>query len=195
MPSYRDEEGVAQNSNTETYAALKLFLDNWRWHDVPFYLRTGKRLPMTASEVSIRFRAVPHRAFPAEAAMDWQPARLVVCIQPDEGIVLKFQAKQPGPTMKLRGVDMRFNYQEAFRTSSPDAYETLLWDVMINDATLFMRADQVEAAWSLLMPVLDVWSASPADNFPNYAAGTWGPEEAEVLIAQDGRSWLQPTRL
>lgn len=195
VPAYPAEEGVAPQSNTETYAALKLFVDNWRWQDVPFYLRTGKRLPMTASEVSIRFRAVPHQAFPSESALDWQPARLVVCIQPDEGIVLKFQAKQPGPTMHLRPVDMRFSYEEAFRSSSPDAYETLLWDVMINDATLFMRADQVEAGWSLLMPVLDVWSASPASDFPNYNAGTWGPEAAEVLIAQDGRSWLQPTSL
>ena len=195
VPAYADEEGVASHSTTETFAAVKLFVDNWRWQDVPFYLRTGKRLPVTASEVSIRFRAVPHQAFSTDAALDWCPARLVVCIHPDEGIVLKFQAKQPGPKMRLSPVDMRFSYEEAFRASSPDPYETLLWDVIINDATLFMRADQVEAAWSLLMPILDVWAASPANDFPNYNAGTWGPEAAEVLIAQDGRSWLQPTPL
>jgi glucose-6-phosphate 1-dehydrogenase len=193
--AYRSEPDVAAGSNTETFAALKLHVDNWRWQDVPFYLRTGKRLGGHVSEVSIRFRAVPHQSFPAEAALDWQPSRLVICIQPDEGIVLKFQAKQPGPQMRLRPVDMRFSYPEMFKTPSPDAYETLLWDVMMNDATLFMRADQVEAAWRLLMPVLDVWTNSPATDFPNYPAGTWGPEAAETLIAQDGRNWLLPTVL
>jgi glucose-6-phosphate 1-dehydrogenase len=193
--SYREEEGVAPDSMTETFAALKLFVDNWRWQDVPFYLRTGKRLPRTVSEISIRFGAVPHQLFPAEAALDWQPARLTICIQPDEGIVLKFQAKQPGTRMRLRPVDMRFSYQDTFRRASPDAYETLLWDVMANDATLFTRADQVEAAWSLLTPVLEVWKSSPPTDFPNYTAGTWGPEAAEVLIAQDGRTWLWPTTL
>jgi glucose-6-phosphate 1-dehydrogenase len=193
LPAYRNEEGVAPSSNTETFVALKLFVDNWRWQDVPFYLRTGKRLPKQVSEVSVRFRTTPHQSFPAEATLDWQPARLVICIQPDEGIVMKFQAKQPGPQMRLRPVDMRFSYRESFKVPLPDAYETLLWDVMMNDATLFMRADQVEAAWALLMPVLEVWESSPPTNFPNYAAGTWGPEASEMLIAQDGRSWLLPT--
>jgi len=195
VPGYRQEPGIAPDSATETYAALKLFVDNWRWQDVPFYLRTGKRLPRPVSEISLRFRTVPHQAFPPEATLDWQPARLAICIQPDEGIVLKFQAKQPGPKMQLRPVDMRFSYKEAFAQGSPDAYETLLWDVMMNDPTLFMRADQVEAAWEILMPVLEVWAASPPNEFPDYAAGTWGPESAEVLIAQDGRSWLTPSRL
>ncbi|MCE5269560.1 MAG: glucose-6-phosphate dehydrogenase [Planctomycetaceae bacterium] len=190
---YRSEEGVSPQSTTETFAALKLFVDNWRWQGVPFYLRTGKRLMRFVSEISIRFRAVPHQAFPIEAALDWQPARLVIRIQPDEGIVLRFQAKQPGGRMHLRPVDMRFNYADTFQRASPDAYETLLADAMRNDATLFIRADQVEAAWSLLTPVLDVWAAVPPSDFPNYAAGTWGPETAEVLIAQDGRTWLQPT--
>ncbi len=190
---YRSEEGVAADSATETFAALKLFVDNWRWHDVPFYLRTGKRLARFVSEIAIRFRGVPHQAFPAEAALDWQPARLVIRIQPNEGIVLRFQAKQPGAQMHLRPVDMRFSYEETFRQASPDAYETLLWDAMRNDATLFIRADQVEAAWSLLTPVLEVWASVPPSDFPNYASGTWGPESAEVLIAQDGRTWLLPT--
>ena len=149
VPGYREEDGVAPDSQTETFAALKLFIDNWRWQDVPFYLRTGKRLPQQASEISIQFRAVPHQSFPPEASLGWQPSRLVLSIQPDEGIVLGFQAKYPGPKMQLRPVDMRFSYRESFAAPSPDAYETLLWDVMKNDATLFMRADQVEAAWQL----------------------------------------------
>ena len=193
VPGYREEEGVAPDSRTETFAALKLFVDNWRWQDVPFYLRTGKRMPFPASEISIRFRAVPHRSFPAEAALDWQPARLVISIQPEEEIMLRFQAKEPGRRMQLWPVNMRFSYQETFAAPSPDAYETLLWDVMVSDATLFMRADQVEAAWSLLMPILEVWDSVPPHDFPNYDAGTWGPESAEALIAQDGRNWLQPS--
>jgi glucose-6-phosphate 1-dehydrogenase len=195
VPGYREEEGVEPESSTETFAALKLFVDNWRWQDVPFYLRTGKRLMAKASEISIRFRDVPHQTFPAAARREWHPARLVMCIQPDEGIVLKFHAKQPGLHMRLRPVDMRFSYQEAFKVASRDAYETLIWDIIRGDATLFMRADQVEAAWSLLMPVLEVWGDSPPSDFPNYVAGTWGPELAEALIAQDGRTWMPPTLL
>jgi len=192
MPGYREEDGVARDSQTETFAALKLFIDNWRWQDVPFYLRTGKCLPVQASEISIQFRAVPHQAFPPEASMAWLPSRLVLAIQPEEGIVLGFQAKYPGAKMQLRPVDMRFNYRESFAAASPDAYETLLWDVMKNDATLFMRADQVEAAWQLLMPVLEAWQAAPPSDFPNYAAGTWGPEEAQALLAQ-GHRWPLPS--
>jgi glucose-6-phosphate 1-dehydrogenase len=194
VPGYREEDGVAPDSRTETYAALKLFIDNWRWQDVPFYLRTGKRLPRQVSEVSIQFRPVPHQCFPPEASLGWQPSRLVISIQPDEGIVLGFQAKYPGAAMQLRPVDMRFNYRESFAASSPDAYETLLWDVMKNDATLFMRADQVEAAWQLLMPVLQRWQSTPPSDFPNYAAGTWGPEYAQQLLAQ-GHNWPLPTPL
>jgi glucose-6-phosphate 1-dehydrogenase len=193
-PAYRQEAGVAPDSPTETFVALKLFLDNWRWQDVPFYLRTGKRLPRQVSEIHIQFRAVPHQAFPPETSLGWQPSRLVVSIQPDEGIVLGFQAKYPGPQMQLRPVDMRFNYRESFAAASPDAYETLLWDVMKSDATLFMRADQVEAAWQLLMPVLKGWQAAPPSDFPNYAAGTWGPEDAQRLLAQ-GHRWPLPTQL
>jgi len=194
VPGYRQEEGVAPDSPTETFAALKLYLDNWRWQDVPFYLRTGKRLPRQVSEVSIQFRPVPHQAFPPEASLGWQPSRLVMSIQPDEGIVLGFQAKYPGAKMQLRPVDMRFSYRESFAAPSPDAYETLLWDVMKGDATLFMRADQVEAAWQLLMPVLEGWQATPPSDFPNYAAGTWGPEDAQRLLAQ-GHNWPLPTQL
>jgi glucose-6-phosphate 1-dehydrogenase len=141
-------DSVAPDSQTETFVALKLFVDNWRWQDVPIYLRTGKRLPRQASEISVQFRAVPHRSFPAEASLGWQPSRLVLSIQPDEGIVLAFQAKYPGPKMQLRPVEMRFSYRESFDAPSPEAYETLLLDVLKSDPTLFMRADQVEAAGS-----------------------------------------------
>jgi glucose-6-phosphate 1-dehydrogenase len=191
VQAYRNEPGVSSESTTETFAALKLFVDNWRWQDVPFYLRTGKRLPMKVSEVTIQFRPVPHQSFPSSAVADWQPNRLVIHIQPDEGILLRFQAKRPGPQMRLGPVDMRFTYRQAFRSVPPEAYETLLLDVMQGDATLFMRADQVEAAWSVVTPILGAWEAVLPD-FPNYQAGTWGPEAAEALIAQDGRSWHMP---
>src|ERR1039457_3445786 len=194
VPGYREEDGVARDSQTETFVALKLFIDNWRWQDVPFYLRTGKCLPRQASEISIQFRAVPHQSFPPEASLGWQASRLILAIQPVEGIVLGFQAKYPGPKMQLRPVDMRFSYHESFDAPSPDAYETLLWDVMKGDATLFMRADQVEAAWQLVMPVLEAWQAASPSDFPNYAAGTWGPEDAQRLLSQ-GHSWPLPTEL
>jgi glucose-6-phosphate 1-dehydrogenase len=194
VPGYRQEEGVAPDSRTETFAALKLFVDNWRWQGVPFYLRTGKRLARQASEITIQFRAVPHQAFPADCALDWQPARLVMSIQPDEGIVLRFQAKYPGAKMQLRSVEMKFNYRDAFAAKSPDAYETLLWDIMKNDPTLFMRADQIEAAWALLMPIIEVWSQTPPGDFPNYAAGTWGPDSAQGLLGQ-GQTWTAPVEL
>jgi glucose-6-phosphate 1-dehydrogenase len=189
---YRSEPGVGPNSSAETFAALKLFVDNWRWQDVPFYLRTGKRLPAKFSEVLIQFRPVPHQSFPSAAVRDLHPNRLHIRIQPEEGISIRFQAKQPGPSVRLRPVDIRFSYRETFGDGTPEAYETLLLDVIRGDATLFMRDDQVEAAWSVISPVLEAWGATPPIDFPNYQAGTWGPESAEVLIAQDGRSWLQP---
>jgi glucose-6-phosphate 1-dehydrogenase len=189
--AYRNEEDVAANSSTETFAALKLFVDNWRWQDVPFYMRTGKRLPVHGSQVTVTFQPVPHRSFPETAVESWHHNRLIINIQPEEGIRMTFQAKRPGPVMSLSPVHLDFSYQEAFRTASPEAYETLLLDIIKGDATLFMRADQVEASWKLIMPVLETWSANPPLNFPNYPAGTWGPEAANVLIAQDGRSWLQ----
>ena len=191
VPGYRQEPKVSPHSTTETYAALKLEVENWRWHGVPFYLRTGKRMPRRVSEVSVQFRPVPHRAFPAGADEAWQPNRLVLRIQPDEGIVLRFQAKRPGPSMLLHPVAMRFDYDDAFETP-PDAYETLLLDAIRGDATLFMRADQVETAWMVVQPVLDAWAASPPAEFPNYAAGTWGPAAADRMLAHDGRSWFEP---
>jgi glucose-6-phosphate 1-dehydrogenase len=190
--SYRQEDNVDPNSQIETFVAVKFFIDNWRWQDVPFYLRTGKRLPQRVSDVIIQFRPVPHQSFPSAAVLQ-QPNRLVIRIQPEEGILLRFQAKQPGEAMHLRPVDMKFSYQEAFSTRAPDAYETLLLDVMLADSTQFMRADQLEAAWSIISPILEAWGIMPPANFPNYAAGSWGPEEAAVLIAQDGRAWLMPS--
>jgi glucose-6-phosphate 1-dehydrogenase len=195
VPAYRQEEGVPADSHTETFAALRLFVDNWRWQDVPFYLRTGKRLPRQASEIAIQFRAVPHRSFPTEAAVDWQSSRLIISIQPDEGILLRFQAKHPGAKMVLQPVDMQFSYRQSFATPSPEAYVTLLWDVINNDATLFMRADQVEAAWRILDPVLDAWKASPPNDFPNYPSGTWGPDATQGLLIHQGHSWPAPVEL
>jgi glucose-6-phosphate 1-dehydrogenase len=195
VAGYREAPDVADDSLTETYAALKLFVDNWRWQGVPFYLRTGKRLPAKVSEVSIQFRPVPHQTFPRGALMDWRPNRLLLAMQPEEGIFLRFEVKHPGLTMHLSPVLMQFYYREAFETVPPEAYETLLLDVMRGDTTLFMRADQTEAAWQVLDPVLKAWGQINPFNFPNYQAGTWGPEEAEILIAQDGRSWVMPTHL
>jgi len=195
VTGYRSEDDVAPDSHAETYAAIKLFVDNWRWQGVPFYLRTGKRLPARISEVSIQFRPVPHQTFPTQAQMDWRPNRLLLAIQPEEGIFLRFEVKQPGPTFHLSPVMMQFYYREAFKITPPEAYETLLLDIMQGDATLFLRGDQAEAAWTVITPVLDAWNTMHPTEFPNYQAGTWGPEEAEILIAQDGRSWITPTSL
>jgi glucose-6-phosphate 1-dehydrogenase len=190
--AYQKEMGVSSGSQTETFVALKLFVDNWRWQDVPFYLRTGKRLPQATSEIVIHFRSVPHRSFPKESSINWQSAGIKISIQPDERITLRFQAKEPGPKVILRPVDMQFNYRESFKGPHPEAYETLLWDLIQNDATQFMRSDQVEAAWRILTPILEIWGNNKPGNFPNYAAGTWGPETADKLIGQQGHRWMLP---
>ncbi|MBA3814937.1 MAG: glucose-6-phosphate dehydrogenase [Parachlamydiaceae bacterium] len=189
VPGYREEHGVSPHSETETFVAMKLLIDNWRWQDVPFYLRTGKRLTQSYSEIAIHFKSVPHQLFPPEATLDWHPANLIIAIQPNEEIILRFQAKHPGPDMHLKNVEMQFNYEKAFDTKSPEAYETLLWDVIKNDPTLFMRQDQVEASWQLFMPILEMWAESPPSDFPNYAAGTMGPEPSNWLLAQQGHCW------
>jgi len=191
-PAYRDEAGVQPGSTTETFAALKLYVDNWRWQDVPVYLRTGKRMAAAVSEISIRFRPVPHRALPNSVADSARPVSLILHLQPDEGIRWRIYVKEPGTQLRLRTVNMDFSYRDAFRIRTPSAYETLLKELMVSDASLFMRADQVEASWRLLTPVLEAWAASPPDDFPNYAAGTWGPESAEALIAADGFAWYTP---
>ncbi|MBC8065171.1 MAG: glucose-6-phosphate dehydrogenase [Chlorobia bacterium] len=188
-PGYRQEEGVDPASSTETYAALQLYIDNWRWQNVPFYLRTGKRMPCKVSQVSIEFKPVPHQIFPGTTGEHFEPNRLIINIAPKEGIVLRFQSKQPGKGMRLQTVNMDFYYSEAFHVEPPEAYETLLYDVMLGDSTLFMRADQEHIAWSIIQPILSAWTNTPSADFPNYAAGTWGPEAGEALIARDGRSW------
>ena len=195
VPGYREEPGVDPQSLTPTFASMKVYIDNWRWQGVPFYLRTGKRLPARISEVVIQFRPVPHQTFPASALLDRRPNRLILSIQPEEGILLRFEVKHPGPLMRLSPVMMQFYYREAFKSEPPEAYETLLLDVMRGDATLYMRADQAEAAWSVLAPILEMWEAVRPTDFPNYQAGTWGPEDAEILLAQNGHSWVMPTFL
>jgi glucose-6-phosphate 1-dehydrogenase len=194
VSSYQQEKGVSENSMTETFVAMKLFIDNWRWQGVPIYLRAGKRLACRASEIVIQFREVPHHSFPAQGRKDWLSARLIILIQPDEGIILRFQAKEPGPEVILKPVDMRFDYRENFKGPFPDAYETLFGDLIQSDATSFMRADQVEAAWKILMPVLEVWADKKPVFFPNYYAGSWGPESADKLLKQQGHSWTQPEK-
>jgi glucose-6-phosphate 1-dehydrogenase len=190
VPGYRQEDGVSPLSNTETYAALKLFVDNWRWADVPFYLRSGKRLLNKVTEIVIQFKRVPHLFFHLTPEDQMEANTLTMRIAPDEGISLRFGAKVPGPEMHLRQVQMNFNYADAFKVQPATAYETLLLDAMAGDATLFNRADQVELAWSVIEPLLDIWSATrPFQPFPNYAAGTWGPVAADALLARDGRSW------
>ena len=188
--AYRKEEGVDPNSATETFAAVKFFVDNWRWEGVPFYVRTGKFLQQKVTVITIQFKPAPHYAFPEETAETWRPNRLIISIQPEMDIRLRFQAKRPGQTLMLNPVEMVFRYQDAFDGDQPEAYETLLLDVMAGDATLFMRADQVEAAWRVVMPILDVWQNRQPIDFPNYMPASWGPEDAEALIAQDGHHWV-----
>ena len=187
---YRQEPGVNPQSNVETYAALKLHVDNWRWADVPFYLRSGKRLSNKMTEIVIQFRRVPHLFFSSGGDNQIEPNLLIIRIAPDEGIAIRFGAKMPGPEMMLRTVQMNFSYLEAFHVNPATAYETLLLDAMVGDPTLFNRADQVEMAWGVIEPLLEVWSATrPFQPFPNYASGTWGPPSADSLLTRDGRFW------
>jgi glucose-6-phosphate 1-dehydrogenase len=191
VAGYRTENQVARASNTETYVALKLSIDNWRWADVPFYIRTGKRLPKRVTEVAIHFRRAPFVLFRDTPVEHLGNNLLVLHIQPDEGISLTFGAKIPGPLVRLGAVNMDFRYQDYFGTEQSTGYERLLYDCMLGDATLFQRADMVEAGWSVIQPIIDVWRALPARNFPNYAADTWGPKEADELMARDNRAWRQ----
>lgn len=190
---YRQEKNVDPKSGIETFAAARFFIDNWRWQHVPFYVRTGKYMAEKSSLITVNFKPAPNYSFPAESAETWRPNRLSISIQPEMDIRIRFQAKKPGPAMVLSPVDLVFSYKEAFDGNEPEAYETLLEDVMEGNPTLFMRADQVEAAWKIIQPILDTWeSRSPVD-FPNYAPGSWGPEDAEALIARDGHNWVTPS--
>jgi glucose-6-phosphate 1-dehydrogenase len=189
VPAYRGEEDVPPDTRTETFVAMKLSIDNWRWADVPFYLRTGKRMPVRNTHIVIQFRRAPFVLFRDTPVEHLMPNQLVLHIQPEEGISLQFAAKVPGPVMRLGTVDMNFEYQEYFGKQPSTGYERLLHDCMIGDQTLFQRADMVEAGWSVVNPVLDLWKALPPRNFPNYASGTWGPKEADELLERDGRRW------
>jgi glucose-6-phosphate 1-dehydrogenase len=191
-PAYRSEPNVAPDSNTETFVALKLSIDNWRWADVPFYIRTGKRLPKRVTEVAIQFRRAPFVLFRDTPVERLSPNLLVLHIQPDEGISLRFGAKVPGISVDVGPVNMDFRYSDYFGNEPSTGYERLLYDCMTGDATLFQRADMVEAGWSVVQPALDVWKALPPRHFPNYAAGAWGPKDADDLMARDKRSWRNP---
>ncbi len=191
MSAYRDESRVAPGSNTETFVALKLMIDNWRWAGVPFYLRTGKALPKRVSEIAIQFKRVPHLMFRQTSVERLKPNFLVMHIQPDEGISLQFGAKVPGPSVQMDTVEMAFQYHDYFGMQPSTGYETLIYDCMIGDATLFQRSDNVEIGWSVVQPILDAWKSSPPSNFPNYAAGSWGPQEANQLLERDGWHWRE----
>jgi glucose-6-phosphate 1-dehydrogenase len=188
VPGYRDEPKVDPASETETFVAARFEIDDWRWAGVPFYVRTGKRLPKRASEIAIQFRPVPHRLF-KDSSVDPEPNLLALRIQPDEGILLRFGAKVPGLGLDVRAVNMDFTYGSAFNMDSPDAYETLILDALLGDASLFTRADEVEEAWGIVTPIIDAWLGMAAPEFPNYEAGSWGPTAADELMERDGRRW------
>jgi len=193
-PGFRQEPGVDPESQTETYAALTLFVDNWRWAGVPFYVRTGKRLPKRVTDIAISFNTAPHALFGSDqvsGTLATTPNLLILRIQPEEGISLRFLSKQPGAGMKLRPVAMDFNYGSSFGSRLPSAYETLLLDAIAGDATLYTRQDMVEASWAVVEPVLEVWAGEKFD-FPNYEAGTWGPTAADEMLSGRGHAWRKP---
>jgi glucose-6-phosphate 1-dehydrogenase len=187
--AYRKEKNVNPKSNTETFVALKLFVDNWRWQNVPFYLRTGKCLAKGTSLIVVQFKQIPHNLFGDKVITDPKPNQLIMSIQPEMEISLLFHAKEPGLKLQINPVEMDFTYKESYDEPVPEAYETLLLEALECDATLFMRADQVEAAWKVVTPILEAWKKDSSTKFPNYEPGSWGPKSAETLIKQDGRCW------
>ena len=190
LPDYRSEANVAPTSSTETFVAMKLDIENWRWKDVPFYLRVGKAMTRRVTEIVVQFKRPPFALFRGTAVEKLHPNRLVINVQPDEGIQLHFGAKIPGAVMRIGNVDMAFEYADHFGAEPATGYERLLYDAVLGDPTLFQRADMVEAGWSVVQPMLDVWQALPARNFPNYPAGSFGPREADQLLEREGRRWL-----
>jgi glucose-6-phosphate 1-dehydrogenase len=190
VQAYRDEPDVAPNSTTETYVALKLRIDNWRWAAVPFYLRTGKHLPARSTEIAIQFRQAPYALFRDTPVERLPPNILTLRIQPNEGLSVSFSAKRPGPEIKIDGVAMNFSYRDYFEPLAAVGYETLIYDCLNGDASLFQRADTVEAAWYAVQGLIDAWASGPAPAFPNYPSGSAGPAEADRLIVRDGRAWL-----
>ncbi|HET6965545.1 MAG TPA: glucose-6-phosphate dehydrogenase [Acidimicrobiales bacterium] len=191
VPAYREEPDVSADSQTETYVAMKLMCDNWRWAGVPIYIRTGKRLPKRVTEVALQFQGVPHLAFGKEESRDLRPNALVLRIQPDEGVALRFGAKVPGQAFNVRDVLMDMSYGSAFMEDPPEAYERLLLDAMVGDPTLFIRSDEVDRAWQIVDPILEAWQGRSVP-LAGYAAGTWGPRQADQLIERDGRQWRTP---
>ena len=192
VPGYREEPGVAKDSPTETFAAIKFLIDNWRWQGVPFYLRSGKRLAKRVTEIAIQFKPPPLLMFRACAVDEVNPNVLVMRIQPDEGISLTFEVKPPGPDICVSPLGLDFKYEQAFGSSPPEAYETLLEDCIEGDSTLFTRHDWVELAWYLVDPIIKSWSRTKPIHFPNYEARSWGPKEADEFIQRDGRRWRRP---
>jgi glucose-6-phosphate 1-dehydrogenase len=189
LPGYRQEPGVSPSSTTETFVALKLYLENWRWAGVPFYLRTGKAMAKRVTEIAVQFKDVPHILFNANPEAPLPPNVLALRIQPEEGMSLRIISKVPGTRAQTHPVEMNFNYGHAYGSASPEAYERLLLDVMAGDASLFMRRDAVEASWAWITPILEWWQMSGAHRLPEYPAGSWGPLEADRLIQSDGRAW------
>src|SRR5262249_34690137 len=191
VPAYRAEPNVSPHSNTETYAALEVTVDNWRWAGVPFFLRSGKRLARRSTQIVIQFGKPPLLLFPKVAVGEIEANRLVIQIQPEEGIKIAMKAKRSGPTIRLRDVELAFNYADRAEDQAT-GYERLLYDCMTGASTLFHRADMVEAAWTIAPPILDLWASLPARDFPNYAAGSWGPASADALMNRHGYSWTNP---
>jgi glucose-6-phosphate 1-dehydrogenase len=192
VAGYRQEPEVAPDSTTETFAMLKMYFDNWRWANVPFYIRSGKRLPKRVTEIAIQFKAAPLALF-GEATAQMTPNQLIIRIQPDEGITLRFAAKVPGQATNVRDVNMDFRYGASFGVQLAEAYERLLLDCILGDSTLYARKDMTERGWEIVMPILDEWAATKGQvNFPNYEAGTWGPKESHDAIERDGRRWRRP---
>jgi glucose-6-phosphate 1-dehydrogenase len=189
VPAYHKEPGVAPDSRTETYVSLRLWVDNWRWAGVPFYLRAGKRLPKRVTEIAVQFKEVPRILFNRDPDSSLAPNVLVIRVQPDEGISLRFAVKVPGPAGHIQPVKMEFSYGAAFGQEPPEAYERLLLDAMLGDSTLFTRRDEVEAAWEVIDPIRAGWQDEKIGDLPLYRAGTWGPDVADDFIRADGREW------
>jgi len=192
VPGYRGAPDVAPDSHTETFAALRLFVENWRWADVPFYLRTGKRLAKHLTQVVIRFKRTPLMLFGEKLHSEAGPNALILNIQPEENITIMVRAKKPGPAIQVDTIPLGFDYSQFGHQSPTTGYETLLHDCMIGDMTLFHREDSVDASWRIVSPILDVWSALPPRDFPDYESGSWGPAAADKLLGRDGRSWENP---
>ena len=189
VSAYKDSPDVPKDSRTETYVAMKLMIDNWRWAGVPFYVRTGKSLAIRKTDINLRFKQAPLTLFRDTPVATLPPNDLTIRIQPDEGVTLRFGVKVPEPQMRIEGVDLKFNYADAFKVTPSTGYETLIYDCMTGDATLFQRADNIEAGWRIVQPILDVWAADKTSPVPSYQAGSSGPDEADSLLSRDGRSW------